>query len=107
MFALMVFAGSARADCLPKVELPKKWTACTKDSDCVLAGDGCRTCGNWLPVNAKYRDAASKKDSEARAKAQCAMTCEACAPSTVSLTCRAKRCTVASAVDGGGPADVR
>jgi hypothetical protein len=89
---VVLLAGSAWADCLPKVELPKEWTACTADSECVLAGDACRTCGNYLPVNAKYRAEATKKDLEARAKAKCVLTCEACSAELVKLSCQAKTC---------------
>ncbi|MEW5742201.1 MAG: hypothetical protein AB1938_25015 [Myxococcota bacterium] len=101
MLALVLLASNAWADCLPKLALPKAWTACTKDSDCVLAGDGCRTCINWLPVNKRHQAAATKKDAEARAKAQCVMTCEACAASAVVVRCEAKQCTASGAQDGG------
>ena len=91
--AVLLAAFPALADtCLPEVQVPAEWTACSADADCVLAGDGCRTCANWLPVNAKHRAAASAKDAEERAKAKCTMTCEACAPALVKLACEAGQC---------------
>lgn len=94
----VVVAGSAWAgDCPPKVELPKEWAACTVDSECVLAGDGCRTCSNWLPVNAKFQKAATEKDAKARVQAKCVMSCEACSPGVVSVSCRAGTCVAVAA----------
>ena len=96
LLALLTLGTTARADtCLPKLELPKEWTACTADADCALAGDGCRTCGNWLPVNAKFKAEATKKDLDARAAAKCVLTCEACAAAAVKLTCEAGQCKAA------------
>lgn len=78
--------------CLPKVELPAAWQACKADSDCVLASDGCRSCGNYLPVNAAHRDAATKLDLERRKAAACVLTCEACSPALVKLSCVKSKC---------------
>lgn len=73
--------------CLPKLELPKAWARCAADDDCALAGDGCRSCGSFLPVHKAHRAAATKRDAAARAAAKCVMTCEACAPEAVTLRC--------------------
>lgn len=82
----------AQGDCLPKVELPKAWTACAADADCVLASDGCRSCGNYLPSNTQHRADATAKDLAARAAAKCVRTCEACSAAMVKLTCEAGQC---------------
>jgi hypothetical protein len=87
-----LFAVAALADCPPPVSLPRAWTTCATDADCVLAGDGCRTCANFLPVNARHREQANARDARARAAARCTMTCEACAPAMVKLTCEARQC---------------
>ncbi|MEW6431312.1 MAG: hypothetical protein AB1730_07360 [Myxococcota bacterium] len=102
VLGVALLASAAWADCLPKVELPKEWLACRADSECVLAGDGCRTCGNWLPVNAKFRAQATKKDAEERAKASCVVTCEACSPEVVALACHQGACTAAAVLQDVG-----
>jgi hypothetical protein len=94
--ALAIPTVAVAQTCLPTLALPKAWTACAADDDCVLAGDGCRSCGAFLPVHKAHRDAATKKDAAARAAAKCVMTCEACASEAVTLrcveaTCRAER----------------
>ena len=86
--------------CLPKVEVPAAWQTCTADSECVLASDGCRSCGNFLPVNAKHRDAATKLDLDNRKAAACVMACEACSPATVKLSCVKSKCEAKSAGRG-------
>lgn len=90
--ATLLPAFACAQDCLPKVELPAAWTACTTDADCVLAGDGCRTCGNYLPANKAHRADATAKDLAARAAAKCVRTCEACSAALVKLTCEANQC---------------
>ena len=97
--ALLAWSPDARAgNCLPKLELPKAWTACAQAADCVLAGDGCRTCGNFLPVNAAHKADAEKLDAEKRTAAKCVLTCEACAKDLVALTCEAGTCRAAPKV---------
>ena len=83
--------------CLPKVELPAAWTACQADADCALAGDGCRSCGNFLPVNKAHRAQATAKDQAARTAAKCVLACEACSAALVKLTCEAGQCRASKA----------
>lgn len=84
---------SAALQCPPRVELPRQWQECTFDSECTLAGDACRTCGDFLPVNERYKIDATVKAAEANSKAKCVRTCEAC-NLPLKLTCRAKTCAV-------------
>lgn len=94
---LMWVAAAARAECPPKVELKAAWTECIADGDCVLAGGACRSCANFLPVNAKFRAEATKQDAEANAAAKCVRACEACSAGLVKLTCAAGQCRAAPA----------
>ncbi len=81
--------------CLPKLELPRAWTACAAAADCVLAGDGCRSCAHPLPVNKAHQAEATAKDEAARAATKCVLTCEACSASLTRLTCEAGQCRAA------------
>lgn len=86
---------TAGMQCPPVLDVPKAWQACVIDSDCTLAGDACRTCGNFLPVNARYKTEATQLDASANVKAKCVRACEACSLE-VKVTCRAKMCSVVS-----------
>lgn len=87
-----VVAPAAPATCPPAVTLPAEWTACAADTDCALAGDGCRTCANHLPVNKAHLAEASARDAEARKAINCVLTCEACSPALTKLTCEGGQC---------------
>lgn len=94
---LTCVAAAARAECPPKVELTPAWTECKADADCVLAGDACRSCGNFLPVNVKFRAEATKQDAQANQAAKCVRSCEACSAALVKLTCTAGQCRASPA----------
>lgn len=86
-------SSSAALRCPPILDLPNEWQACSADSDCTLAGDACRTCSDFLPVNVRFKSEATRRASEANARARCMKTCEAC-NLPLKLTCRAKMCAV-------------
>lgn len=89
----------ALGNCLPTLEVPAAWQACTADSDCVLASDACRSCGNFLPVNAKHKAAATQLDLDRRKAAACTLSCEACSPALVRVRCVASKCEAKTATD--------
>jgi hypothetical protein len=93
--ALVLLAAAARADsCLPRLDLPQAWTSCTGDSECTLAGDGCRTCTAFLVVNRKHKADAEALDARRRAEIRCALACEACSTAGIKLECAERVCRV-------------
>jgi hypothetical protein len=47
---------------LPKMDLPKSWYSCAESSDCIIAGDACRSCEAIYVINKKHADSFLKKD---------------------------------------------
>ncbi len=84
---------SAR-EALPKLEIPDAWRVCSQDSDCVIAGDACRSCSTLWVVHSRHKAELEKKDLELRKKAGFVPTCETCSTQHKKPICLAKRCEI-------------
>ncbi len=82
----------AGASCLPKVKIPDSYFKCEVDSDCVVAGDACRSCGEPWVVNKAYQKDLEAMDEKLRQKAKCHLSCEACSTQWVQARCEKERC---------------
>lgn len=94
MIAALLFFFTVNAAELPKLKLPEEWSSCEQDSDCAVAGDACRSCGELAIIHKKYLKAYAEMDNKARKKAGVTMACEACSTQHVKLSCEESHCGV-------------
>jgi len=84
------------ASCLPSMKelnVPASYFSCTSDADCVIYQDACRSCGDQIvTLNKQFYDAFKKLDDEARQKAKCVLSCEACATTHLKPKCLKNKC---------------
>jgi hypothetical protein len=73
--------------CLPAVKTPAKWSRCNVDSDCVIAGDACRSCATPFVINKKFAADFLALDNKLRADAKCVIACEGCATNRFQIYC--------------------
>ena len=95
LFTLFILVGPSIALCsgLPAIKAPKKFLECKTDTDCVVAGDGCRSCGELIIINRKFLKEFDELDQKLRRKhGVLGMACEACSTQRAQLKCVKKRC---------------
>lgn len=94
MVAALLLAGPAAASdkALPEVRVPSSHFACVRDSDCAVAGDGCRSCGKLTIINKKYLKDFDARDLKLRREKGFVRACEACSTRHLELKCVKKKC---------------
>jgi hypothetical protein len=83
LIGTLFISSAGMGSCLPAIELmtlPADHTRCQQSSDCEIAGDACRSCQKPYAINTKYGTQFKELDFAARTKANCILSCEACAP---------------------------
>ena len=79
---------------LPVLKIPTEWSRCTAVSDCMVAGDACRSCGGLILINKKFKDDFLREDERARKKNGFSRACEACSNAELKLSCKNKVCGI-------------
>lgn len=95
---LVLFSTAAEACLRPKFAFPRKYFACTKDSDCVIYQDACRTCENPWAVNKTHLRDLQTADTRLRGQDKCQKTCKACDTSKLRTFCRLDACQAGPAL---------
>jgi hypothetical protein len=80
------------SDALPLLEVPEKYFQCEQNSDCAVAGDSCRSCGELTIINKKYLNEFNEMDQKLRTIHNAHRTCEACDTSLAELKCVEMKC---------------
>ena len=97
LILVLIFTTVAHSEnCLPKFKIADKQLICVTDSDCILVGDACRTCGAPYVANKKFKTEIELQDQTNRKSLNCILACEACAQSNLVTQCKGGRCLAVS-----------
>lgn len=91
IMSILTLAPAAHAE-LPVIRLPSSYFQCSRDNDCAVAGDSCRSCGELIIINRRYLKKFRELDEKLRKKKKFVPACEACDTKRVVIKCVSNKC---------------